>query len=120
MYARPADRYIDYQMATQETGQQMNNLASRYDLPRETIRQAFAVQMNSINSTKFQFKAEPPTSRNAALKSSNDWLKALAPWPPKPGEMTAIYNTRSNPDSRSTDNTARAPGGGFTPGKDTP
>jgi len=46
------DRYVDYQMATSDTGQQMNNLASRYDLPRETIREGFSRRPNSISLIK--------------------------------------------------------------------
>lgn len=38
------DRYLDYQMATSETGQQLRNLAARYDLPRETLVQTFQLQ----------------------------------------------------------------------------
>jgi hypothetical protein len=38
------ERYVDYQMATCDTGQQMNSLSMRYGLPRETIREAFALQ----------------------------------------------------------------------------
>jgi len=38
------DRYLDYQMAVTATGQQLRNLAARYDIPRETIAQAFALQ----------------------------------------------------------------------------
>jgi hypothetical protein len=38
------DRYMDYQMAVSETGQQMRNLAARYEIPRETLTRAFALQ----------------------------------------------------------------------------
>src|SRR5207247_678784 len=38
------DRYLDYQLATSETGQQLRNLAARYDLPRETLAQVFQLQ----------------------------------------------------------------------------
>jgi hypothetical protein len=38
------DRYLDYQMAVSETGQQLRNLATRYDLPRETLTKAFELQ----------------------------------------------------------------------------
>jgi hypothetical protein len=38
------ERYIDYQMATTEMGQQMNNLKNREGLPTETARQAFSIQ----------------------------------------------------------------------------
>jgi len=37
------ERYVDYQMATSDTGQQMNSLSIRYDLPKETIREAFSL-----------------------------------------------------------------------------
>jgi hypothetical protein len=43
------DRYLDYQMAVNETGQQLRNFAARYDLPRETLARAFELQ-NEINS----------------------------------------------------------------------
>jgi hypothetical protein len=38
------DRYLDYELATSSTGQQLRNFASRYDLPRETLVNAFRVQ----------------------------------------------------------------------------
>jgi hypothetical protein len=38
------ERFLDYQMAVNETGQQLRNFAARYDLPRETLAQAFAAQ----------------------------------------------------------------------------
>jgi hypothetical protein len=38
------DRYLDYQMAVSETGQQLRNLTTRYDLPRETLAEAFQLQ----------------------------------------------------------------------------
>lgn len=38
------DRYVDHQMATTGIGQRMNNLATRYDLPRPTIHEAFVIQ----------------------------------------------------------------------------
>jgi hypothetical protein len=38
------DRYLDYQMAVSDTGQQLRNFASRYDLPRETLADAFQLQ----------------------------------------------------------------------------
>lgn len=38
------DRYLDYQMAIHETGQQMRNFANRYNLPRETMAEAFRLQ----------------------------------------------------------------------------
>jgi hypothetical protein len=39
-----SERYLDYKMAISETGQQMRNLATRFDLPRETVAQASALQ----------------------------------------------------------------------------
>jgi hypothetical protein len=39
-----ADRYVDYRMARSDTGRQLNNLAARYDVSRENIRQAYRVQ----------------------------------------------------------------------------
>ncbi len=38
------DRYLDYQLATSGTGQQLKNLAARYDLSRETLSNAFHLQ----------------------------------------------------------------------------
>jgi len=38
------DRYIDYQMATSEIGQQLRNLAARYEVPRDALVQAFELQ----------------------------------------------------------------------------
>jgi len=38
------ERFLDYQMAVSETGQQMRNFAARFDLPRELMAQAFQLQ----------------------------------------------------------------------------
>jgi hypothetical protein len=38
------DRYLDYQMAASSMGQQLQALAARYNLPRETVAQAFDLQ----------------------------------------------------------------------------
>ena len=38
------DRYLDYQMAASSMGQQLQALATRYDLPRTTVAQAFDLQ----------------------------------------------------------------------------
>jgi len=38
------DRYLDYQMAACSMGQQLQALATRYNLPRETVAQAFDLQ----------------------------------------------------------------------------
>jgi hypothetical protein len=43
------DRYLDYKMAISGTGQQLRNMAARYDLSREVVSQAFALQ-NEIDA----------------------------------------------------------------------
>jgi hypothetical protein len=47
------DRYLDYQLATSGTGQQLKNFAHRYNLPRETLSNAFHLQkeIDSFRST---------------------------------------------------------------------
>jgi hypothetical protein len=39
-----ADRFLDYQMAVSDAGQQMRNFAARFEVPRETLAQAFELQ----------------------------------------------------------------------------
>lgn len=56
------ERYLDYQMATSETGQQLRNLAARYDLPRETIVQTFQWQVEADQISKVL--ARPQQSAN--------------------------------------------------------
>lgn len=46
------DRYLDYQLAASETGQQLRNLAARYDLPRDILAQAFQVQSEADRLAK--------------------------------------------------------------------
>ena len=46
------ERYLDYQMATSDTGQQLRNLAARYELPRETLAQAFELQKETEGVAK--------------------------------------------------------------------
>ncbi len=55
-----ADRYLDYQMATTETGQQLRNLAARYDLPRETVAQAFQLQIEADQLNKTLARSSQP------------------------------------------------------------
>jgi hypothetical protein len=55
-----ADRYLDYQLATSSAGQQLKNFATRYDLPRETLSNAFGVQkeiqqLESIEQMKARY-----------------------------------------------------------------
>ena len=38
------ERFIDYRMARTDSGRELNNLAARYDVPRETIQQAYLAQ----------------------------------------------------------------------------
>ena len=38
------ERYLDYQVPTRGTGQQLRNFAARYDLPREKLADAFRLQ----------------------------------------------------------------------------
>ncbi len=38
------ERFLDYQMAISGNGQQMRNFAARFELPRETMAQAFQLQ----------------------------------------------------------------------------
>jgi hypothetical protein len=45
-------RYLDYQLATSESGQQLRNLAARYDLPRDILAQAFQVQSEADRLAK--------------------------------------------------------------------
>lgn len=37
-------RYVDYEMATSDLGQRMNSLSLRYQVPRESIREALGIQ----------------------------------------------------------------------------
>jgi hypothetical protein len=38
------ERFIDYRMARTDSGRELNNLAARFDVPRETIQQAYLAQ----------------------------------------------------------------------------
>lgn len=60
------ERYVDYQMATTETGQQLRNLAARYDLPRETVVQVFQLQSEAdqiLNMITRSPQPENPTKQ---------------------------------------------------------
>lgn len=58
------DRYLDYQMATTETGQQLRNLAARYDLSRETLAHAFQLQLEADQLNKSLARTSQPGSPN--------------------------------------------------------
>ncbi len=38
------ERFLDYQMAITDTGQQLRNFAARFELPRQTVAEAFELQ----------------------------------------------------------------------------
>jgi hypothetical protein len=57
------ERYVDYQMATSDTGQKMCNLTRRYDLSPETIREAFLLQTELDN---LAVRTRPSVSANIA------------------------------------------------------
>jgi len=54
------ERYLDYQMAVSDTGQQLRNFAARYDLPRETLAEAFALQTEIDKAVKVRSATPPP------------------------------------------------------------
>jgi len=61
------DRYLDYQMATTDTGQQLRNLVARYDLPRETLVQAFQLQAEAdqlLKATAGSRQPENPSDQS--------------------------------------------------------
>ena len=46
------ERCLDYQMATSEIGQQLRNLGARYELPRDTLVQAYELQSETDRIAK--------------------------------------------------------------------
>ena len=83
------DRFLDYQMAVNGTGQQMRNFAARFEVPRETFAQAFEVQsqidqlirMSRAGSNVSGIAAEPsPAQRLAQLQGQLQQLLGLQLW----------------------------------------
>jgi hypothetical protein len=61
------DRFLDYQMAVSGTGQQMRNFAARFELPRETMAQAFQLQTQIDRLGRTQARTtNPDGSTNSA------------------------------------------------------
>jgi hypothetical protein len=80
------DRYLDYQLATSGTGQQLKNFAARYDLPRETLSNAFHLQkeidrLESMEQLKSRYglpNAGPSASAGRTLdQARSEMEKAL-------------------------------------------
>jgi hypothetical protein len=66
------DRYLDYQMATSDSGQQMHNLAERFGLDRQTMAEAFQLQLQIDNlGKKSGFKY--PTTPSAPASNPATW-----------------------------------------------
>jgi hypothetical protein len=72
------DRYLDYQMAISGTGQQMRNFGARYELPRQTMTQAFELQTqldrlgparSFLVNPSGDAAAQAPSARAAELNS---------------------------------------------------
>lgn len=65
-----ADRYRDYEMAASQSGQQLRNLGARYDLPRDTIYQAFQLQqqMEQLARKPTDASSSGPDDLNAQLR----------------------------------------------------
>jgi hypothetical protein len=83
------DRFLDYQMAVNGTGQQMRNFAARFEVPRETCAQAFEVQsqidqlirMSRAGSSASGIAAEPsPAQSLAQLQSQLQQLLGPQLW----------------------------------------
>jgi hypothetical protein len=70
------DRFLDYQMAVSNTGQQMRNFAARFELPRDMFAQAFDLQsqMDQLARTS---RAGSEGSGVAAGQSSPERLAQL-------------------------------------------
>ncbi len=69
-----SDRYIDYQMATSETGQRLRNLADRYGLSRETLVASFELQteLDQLGGTtpRFQYPLIKAPTLNPAERTT--------------------------------------------------
>jgi hypothetical protein len=70
------ERYLDYQLATSGTGQQLRNFAARYGLPRETLADAFRLQkeMDALRSSQGR-AAEPSPESLARLEQVQGQLE---------------------------------------------
>jgi ankyrin repeat protein len=80
------DRYLDYQLATSGTGQQLKNFAAKYNIPRETVSAAFDLQkeierlqnVETINA-RYGF---PPGNVDAALQRTQKLQDLRKSWEP--------------------------------------
>lgn len=73
------ERYLDYQMATSDTGQQLRSFASRYDLSRDTLSQAFAFQNEADQLLKGnpRSRVSAPSPDGAAMSQGEARLAEL-------------------------------------------
>ncbi len=75
------DRYMDYQMATSDTGRQLHNLAERYDLPRDTVVQAFQLQTEADQVAK-------TISQFSSANAPGNWGSGTAAGTPPPNAVS--------------------------------
>ena len=83
-----ADRFLDYQMAISGTGQQLRNFGARFELPRETIAQAFDLQtqmdrlarMKNLNPGGADLPVQSPGERVAQLQAQFQQLLGPQLW----------------------------------------
>jgi hypothetical protein len=70
------DRYLDYQMATSEIGQQLRALADRYDLPRDIVSQVFQLEMEAERIAGSGHPAQPNAS--SSMQRADDLAQQAA------------------------------------------
>ncbi len=71
------DRFLDYQMASSETGQQLRHLGARYDLSRETLAQAFELQTQADQLSKARNIVSFSTDGGKTVQSPAQRLQEL-------------------------------------------
>ena len=62
------DRFLDYQMAVSDTGQKMRNFGARFEVPRETLAQAFDLQTQIDRLSRVRSPAQSPIETMAQLQ----------------------------------------------------
>jgi hypothetical protein len=83
------DRFLDYQMAVNGTGQRMRNFAARFELPRDIMAQAFELQTQIDKLGRrggprldgaVDGSTAPPSERAAQLQGSLQQVLGLRLW----------------------------------------
>jgi hypothetical protein len=73
------ERFIDYRMARTDSGRELNNLAARFDVPRETIQQAYLAQKQIDDLMRANRRGLGPEQEQIKVELDRKMQEVLGP-----------------------------------------